>query len=187
MARCAPSCSGSRRRRRIAAYVDTFDRSLTEEEFNSPRFAYRLLFIQKNVNQVGKADRVVEFVNPNSDLGKTIAKEYWVKTEPMKYKPLDVVNKVQQAGFPKFRLQPDHRDLWKAEGAKDAAKGYGVDVAGVWHWYDKWIRRCIEFCNEAGDRYRADPKLPGAATTPDRSMATGGVTLEFAAEKNPPP
>jgi type I restriction enzyme M protein len=61
---------------------------------------------------------------------------------------------VRKADFPKFRVQNDHVNMWKAEGAKDLAKNYGVWVENVWFWYDSWIKRCIELCEAAGAKYR---------------------------------
>ncbi len=141
---------------RLRAYIANFDDALTHDEYNSSRFSYRLLFKKKLVNRPGQADRVVEFIPPDSDIAKTIDKEYWVKkdVERPKYTPTHVVNEVQRAGFAKFRVHPEHVDMWKAEDAKDLAKGYGVMVEGVWYWYEAWIKRCIELCTVAGDRYK---------------------------------
>lgn len=141
---------------RLRAYVAGFDAALTHDEYNSPRFSYRLLFKKKLVNRPGQADRVIEFIDPNSDLAKTIDKEYWVKkeVERIKFLPSRVVAEVRKAGFPKFRVQPDHVEMWKAEDAKNPGKGYGVRVEGAWYWYESWINRCIELCKAAGDKYK---------------------------------
>jgi hypothetical protein len=141
---------------RLRAYVAKFDGALTHDEYNSPRYSYRLLFKRKLVNRPGQADRVVEFIDPASDLAKAIDKEYWVKkeVERPKFRPTDVVKAVKAAGFSKFRVTPEHSSMWKAEDAKNAAKGYGVNVQGAYYWYQSWIDRCIELCKAAGDRYR---------------------------------
>lgn len=141
---------------RLRAYVAEFDGALTHEEYNNARYSYRLLFKRKLVNRPGQADRVVEFIDPDSELAKTIDKEYWIKkeVERPKFRAKDVVEAVKKAGFPAFRVFSGHLDMWKAEGAKDPGKGYGVDVQGAWYWYQSWIDRCIALCNTAGDRYR---------------------------------
>jgi hypothetical protein len=141
---------------RLKAYVAGYDAALTHDEYNSPRYSYRLLFKKKLVNRPGQADRVVEFIDPNSELAKSIDKEYWVKkeVERSKFRPSHVVSEVQKAGFPKFRLQPDHVLLWQSEDAKNPAKGFGTFVEGVWFWYDNWIRRCIDLCTQAGTKFR---------------------------------
>ena len=33
-------------------------------------------------------------------------------------------------------------------------KGYDVEVAGCWYWYETWLNRCIELCDSAGDKYK---------------------------------
>lgn len=141
---------------RLRAYVVEFDNSLEHDEYNSPKYSYRLLFKKKLVNRPGQADRVIEFIDPNSELAKAIDKEYWVKkeVERKKYRPKDVVSDVQAAGFKKFKLQPEHLDMWRAEDAKNPQHGYGADVAGTWYWYEKWVARCIELCTAAGEKYK---------------------------------
>jgi hypothetical protein len=98
----------------------------------------------------------VEFIDPNSELAKTIDKEYWVKkeVERKKYRPKDVVAEVKKAGFGKFKIQPEHLAMWRNEDAKNPAKGFGVEVAGAWYWYQSWVDRCIELCSENPQRYR---------------------------------
>ena len=142
--------------KRILGYITEFDASLNHEEYNSPRFSYRLLFKKKLVNRPGQADRVVEFIDPSSELAKTIDKEYWVKKEVErdKFRPKDVVAEVKKAGFPGFRMFPHHVDFWKQENAKDPAKGYGTNVQGSWYWYENWVKRCVELCEAGGDRFR---------------------------------
>lgn len=141
---------------RLRVYVAQFDAALNHDEYNSPRYSYRLLFKKKLVNRPGQADRVVEFIDPNSELAKSIDKEYWVKkeVERTKYLPSRVAEQVRKAGFPKFKVQPEHVEMWQSEDAKNPAKGYGVKVEGAWYWYENWITRCIELCNLAGDRYK---------------------------------
>jgi hypothetical protein len=141
---------------RLIAYIADFDKALTHDEYNSPKYAYRLLFHKKLVNRAGQADRVIEFLDPNSEAAKAIDKEFWVKkeVERPKFRPSDVVKAVQSAGFKKFRLFPQHVDMWKAEDAKKPGKGFGVEVAGVWYWYQSWIDRCVELCAADPAKYQ---------------------------------
>ena len=134
---------------RLLAYIADFDAGLKHDEFNNPKFAYRLLFHKRLVNRAGQADRVIEFLDPSSDAAKAIDKEFWVKKEVEKPKFLakDVVAAVQAAGFAKFRTQPVHLAMWRSEDAKKDGKGYGVMIQGVWYWYQTWIdRECLIFC-----------------------------------------
>ena len=140
---------------RLRAYVAEFDGQLSHEEYNSEHYSFRLLFKRKLVNRPGQADRVVEFIDPQSDLAKTIDREYWVKkeVERPKFRAKDVIAEVRKAGFNKFRVSPEHVDFWRAEDAKNPGKGYGVDIAGSWYWYQNWVERCVERCKQAGDQY----------------------------------
>lgn len=140
----------------IRAYIAEFDGDLDHDQYNDPRYSYRLLFKKKLVNRPGQADSVIEFIQPDSELAKSIDKEYWVKKEieKRKYLPTEVAQKVQQSGFPGFRVQPEHVNMWQSEDAKKQGKGYGVEVSGTWYWYENWVERCIELCKEAGDRYK---------------------------------
>lgn len=142
--------------KRLKAYIVEFDGKLDHDEYNSPNYSYRLLFKRKLVNRPGQADKVVEFIDPTSELAKTIDKEYWVKkeVEKKKYRPSHIVAAVQQAGFPKFRVNPEHVEMWKSGDAKNPGKGYGAEVAGCWYWYETWLNRCLELCDLAGDKYK---------------------------------
>jgi hypothetical protein len=137
----------------LMAYIVDFDSGLNHEEFNNPRYAYRLLFHKKLVSRAGQADKVVEFLDPNSDAAKAIDREFWVKKEVEKPKCLakDVVAAVRAAGFEDFRTQPEHLRLWKSEDAKKDGKGYGVLVQGTWYWYQAWVDRCIDICKKSSD------------------------------------
>lgn len=140
----------------LKTYIVNFDNRLTHEEYNSPKYSFRLLFKKKLVNHPGQADKVIEFIDSKSELAKTIDKEYWVKKEieRPKFRAKDVVAEVRKAGFTKFRVQQDHVNMWKAEDAKNPVKGYGVEVQGAWYWYENWIHKCIELCESAGDKYK---------------------------------
>jgi hypothetical protein len=98
---------------RLRSFIAEFDGALTHDEYNHSRYSYHLVFKQKLVNRPGQADRVVEFIDPKPDLAKAIDKEFWVKkeVERPKYRPSDVVKTDQAAGFPKFRITPEHSNI----------------------------------------------------------------------------
>lgn len=79
-----------------------------------------MLFKRKLVNRPGQADKVIEFIDPNSELAKAIDKEFWVKkeVERQKFRATDVVEAVKKAGFSNFRVFAEHMRMWKAEDAK---------------------------------------------------------------------
>lgn len=141
---------------RIRAYIAEFDASLTEAEYNSEHFSYRMIFSRKLVNRPGQADSVIEFIDPTSSVAKEIDKQYWVRkeVERKKFRAKDVVQAVHDAGFNQFTVYGDHLKMWKSEDAKNTAKGFGVEVQGTWYWYQSWVDRAIELCRKAGTRYR---------------------------------
>lgn len=124
----------------IHSYIAEFDKSLSDDELKSDRFAYRLLFSKIVAKRQGQADRVIEFIDPKSQLAANISKEYWVKEEKEKPKFLrkDVLKKIQEAGHTNFGPS-QHTVLWKKYDGKNPAKGFGVDVCGTWYWYQNWI------------------------------------------------
>lgn len=139
---------------RLRSYITRFDQSLTQEEFENSKYSFRLIFVRKLVNRPGQADHVVEFVPPNSSLEKEIHNIYKRDVEKKKYLAKHVVAEVQKAGFQKFRTNPEHVRMWQVEDAKNPAKGYAVELYGIWYWYENWIKRVIELCEQAGDKYR---------------------------------
>ncbi|MEW6619199.1 MAG: DUF3644 domain-containing protein [bacterium] len=124
----------------IHSYIADFDNSLTDDEIKSDRFAYRLLFSKVVAKRQGQADRVIEFIDPESPLAKNISKEYWIKEDREKPKFLrkDVLKKVQAEGHNEFGPS-QHTQFWKDHNGKNPAKGFGVEVCGTWYWYQKWI------------------------------------------------
>jgi len=135
----------------VKTYIAEFDNKLTSEQISSDRYSYKLMFTKITANRTGQADRVIEFIDPNSPLAKNISKELWVKkeTEKMKFRVKDVVKKVQEAGFNDFGIY-QHTQFWKKYGAKDSNKGFGtlVTEAGYWFWYENWIDFIIKDLNK---------------------------------------
>jgi len=150
------STKSSKLPKKILKYIEEFDGSLDHEEYNSPNYSYRLIFKKKLVNRPGQADRVIEFIDPKSKIAEEIDKEYWVKkeVERKKYRPSHIVEEVQGKGFSKFRINPEHVNMWKSEDAKNPGKGYGTEVEGTWYWYDTWLKKVLELCESLGDMYK---------------------------------
>ena len=134
----------------IQCFIKNFDKDLSEDEFESPLFAYRILFIQKTANHKGQADRMIEFIKDGSPLAEALNKEYIVikDTEKRKYLPKQVVDLMKEEGYKNFSVHY-HTKLWKDLDGKNPAKGYGALVAGkVWHWYDTWIDEVKKHCEQ---------------------------------------
>ncbi len=139
----------------LQSYIEGFDAELSDDEFSSSRYAYRILFVPKTTNHKGQADRVIEFVKSDSVLAETVNKEYALikETEKNKFLPKQIVDLMKDEGFPSFSLHY-HTVLWQTLDAKNSAKPYGTLVAGkVWHWYERWIDTVRKHCQEHREKY----------------------------------
>lgn len=139
----------------IQAYIEQFDKALTEAEFGSQKFAYRILFVPKTANRKGQADRVIEFVKSDSPLAESVNKEYALikETEKKKFLPKQIVELMNTEGYPKFSVHY-HTRLWQEMDANDPKKGYGHLVAGKhWHWYENWVEVVRIHCKENMEVY----------------------------------
>lgn len=134
----------------IQSFIKDFDEKLSDEEFGSLQYAYRVLFVPKIVNRKGQADRVIEFVDSNSPFAKEVNKEHFVikETEKRKYLPKQIVEMMQNEGYSKFTIR-SHTLLWQSLNAKNQGNGYGTLVAGKsWHWYERWAEQVRKHCLE---------------------------------------
>ena len=124
----------------VISYVADFDSKLSEDEAKSDRFAYRLLFVKVLAKRKGQADRVIEFIDPKSELAKNISKEYWIKeeTEKQKFSATLVIQKVKEAGFKNFGMY-QHIQFWRKQDGKNISKGFGTMIIKTWYWYQNWI------------------------------------------------
>lgn len=141
-----PSC--------IKSFIDGFENQLTDDEFNSPKFAYRVLFVAKTANHRGQADQVIEFVKSDSPLAADVNRAYTVikETERQKYLPGEISSIMQREGFSLFNVTR-HTELWKSLDAKDQRKRYGVQIAKQWYWYDNWLLVVRNHCKENAVKY----------------------------------
>lgn len=144
----------------IAQYLHDFDSELLEEEINSPYFRRRFLFVPVATNKRAQADEVIEFVRADSELGKSINKEYQQvvlkEVERPKRRPGEIVSLMRKEGYPRFNMY-HHTRLWKKQAAKNPGKGYGVMVSGTWYWYDRWIDEVRDHCGDNKKAYAPEP------------------------------
>lgn len=138
----------------ISAYIESFDKDLPEKEFNDSRFSYRVLFVPKTANRKGQADKVIEFVDPNSEIAKGLSKEYWAfkDREKPKYLPSKIVREIKKLGYVGFG-QHQHTQLWKKEDAKNPSNGFGVQIEKTWYWYESWFEFVKKHCEENKAQY----------------------------------
>jgi hypothetical protein len=141
--------------RHIKQYIEGFDGALTSDEFESTKFAYRVIFVPKTTNHPNQADQVITFVKADSEIAKTANAAYAVirEVERPKWLPSQIVAKVKAEGFSKFGMS-QHTDLWKSCDAKNTSKGYGVQISKTWYWYDSWLMEVRKHCNENAGIFR---------------------------------
>ena len=136
----------------VISYIADFDSKLSVEEIESDRFAYRLLFTKVVAKRKGQADRVIEFIDPKSELAQNISKEYWIikEEEKQKFNRALVLQKVKEAGFMNFGPH-QHTLFFQKHDGKNPDKGFGAMVVNTWYWYQNWIDFIIsELGKESG-------------------------------------
>lgn len=133
----------------IRNFVVDFEDDLSDDSLKSARYAYRVLFVPISAKREGQADQVIEFIRSDSPAAENLNKQYamFKETEKPKYLPKTIVEMMQEKGFKKFSMYK-HIELWKSKDAKNPKHGYGTPVAGVWYWYDKWLREVEEYCKK---------------------------------------
>lgn len=138
----------------ISSYINGFDADIPGEEYNDMRYSYRVLYIPKSVNHKGQADKVIEFLPANSPEAEKLNKEYVLikEKEKTKYLPSKIIEIMQGEGYSKFK-QYQHTQLWKSMDAKNKAKGFGVQVAKTWYWYDTWLNEVRKHCQKTAVKY----------------------------------
>lgn len=136
----------------IEKYIAGFHGALSPEEFASPKFAYRVIFVPKTVNNPSQADQVITFVKADSETAKAANAEYAVikETERPKWLPSAIVARMKADGFSWFGMQ-HHTELWKKMDAKLPGKGFGVQVAKTWYWYDSWVEEVRKHCESTAE------------------------------------
>lgn len=138
----------------LQRFIEGFDGELSEQDFNSPKYAYRVLFVAKTANRKGQADQVIEFVKADSPIAKDVNITYTAikETERQKYLPSQIVAAMNSAGFPGFRMY-HHTTFWQSLEAKNPGKGFGVLVANNWYWYESWAVTVEEHCRQSKGKY----------------------------------
>jgi hypothetical protein len=133
----------------IAAYINAFDDAISDDEFNNPQYSYRVLYVPKTANRKGLADKVIEFIKPDSPEAQGLNKEYVVlrDREKPKYYAKEVIAKIHEKGYNNFGIY-EHTQLWQNLNAREDSKGFGVWVGVSWFWYDTWITEVEKYCEE---------------------------------------
>lgn len=142
--------------RNVETIMDGFEGRLTPEQQADPRYAFRVFMVHKTANREPGADMAVEIVPPGSDVAEkfNIALK---EVEKKKYLPSKIVAQMKAEGWDRFTMD-SHTKLWKKLDARKPAKGYGaVAVGKTWCWYDTWLNRVREECEQHPAKYQTAP------------------------------
>jgi Domain of unknown function (DUF3644) len=140
----------------IEAMRASFEDKISDDQYRDQSYAYRVLFVPKNVNKKAQADQVVEFVKYGSEEADEMNRVYFKEMEKNKYKPAMVVQRIREEGYPNFSMH-FHTNLWQQLDAKNPDKGYGITMSdGQWYWYERWLDRVREHCQENEEEYTND-------------------------------
>ena len=141
---------------RVAKYIQKFEANLSDEEISSVHYQRRLLFVPLLANRKGQADAMIEFVPYDSEIAKAVNEKYqqvvFKEVERNKHLPTAIIEKMNEEGYPNFKMH-NHTDLWKKLDAKNLGKGYGIQIAKQWYWYDRWIEEVSEHCFSQREKY----------------------------------
>ena len=137
----------------IRTFITDFERGMSEEDYNDPRFSFRVAFIRKLANGKASADRLVEFV-PAGTTANEMNRVYVKETEKTKYRPKQIVDMMKAEGYKGFTMH-QHTELWQALCAKQPDGKFGTMVAETtWLWYPTWINEVRKHCEENAALYR---------------------------------
>lgn len=93
----------------------------------------------------------IEFVKPGTPEAESVERVLLKETVCPNYLPTAIVAKVKAAGFVQFEIY-DHTQPVDRLNARNSGKGYGVDVAGKWYWYEGWFEKVMERLEEGWSR-----------------------------------
>jgi hypothetical protein len=112
--------------------------------------------VHKTANRAPGADLAVELVPSGSDIAEKFNLAL-KEVEKRKYLPKEIVRTIRAEGWNLFSID-SHTKLWQRLAAKDPAKGYGaVAVGNQWGWYETWLNRVREECQQHPNLYRRVP------------------------------
>jgi hypothetical protein len=143
----------------IQTFIVQYETNLSQEEYNDPRFSYRVAFVRKTTNTKTAADRVVEFVPADSAAGVEMNRVFLKETEKTKYRPSTIVRQMKAEGFTSFNMS-DHTELWREKDGKNPKHQYGAMVEGSWYWYDAWLKEVRKHCEDNAAQYRPTVAAP---------------------------
>ena len=149
----------------VTKYLQEFDAKLSDENLKSQYFRRRFLFVPLVTTKRAQSDEVIEFVPLDSDLGKEINDKYQrvllKEIERPKHLPSEIVELMNKEGYTRFKMH-HHIEFWKKVDGRNLGKGYGVQVAHTWYWYDRWVDEVRRHCAANKDLYTDTADEPTA-------------------------
>ena len=136
----------------IRNFIASFEDDLSDKELRDSQYAYRLLFVPLNAKRKNHADKVIEFVKPDSQQQPAIERVLYKETEKPKYLPSEIILKMKHEGFVKMNMTM-HTNLWKSMDAKNPSKHFGTMVAKTWYWYESWVTEVREYCIKNKEKF----------------------------------
>ena len=137
----------------IRSFVAQFENGLTQEEYDDPKFSYRVAFIRKTSNTKTGADKVIQMVAADSETAAAINQVFLRETEKSKYRPGRIVDQMKAEGFVHFGMK-QHTDLWKSKDARNPKFQFGTYVEENWFWYESWISEVRKHCTNNAASYK---------------------------------
>lgn len=139
----------------VATFISTFEHGLTDKQLADPAFRYRVAFVPISSNRASGADRAIEFIKPGNADAEAVYQVLFKEVNKKRYTATQVKDAAKKAGFKKFNIS-NHTALWQKLDGKDPAKGYGCqgDYKQTWVWFDNWIKRVLEHCEENPDKFK---------------------------------
>lgn len=134
----------------IQSFIKKFDDDLPQEVYDSPSYAYRVFFVEKNVNHKGQADKVISFISADSPEAEGLNKSYCVikERERQKYLPKQIVDMMKKEGFKKINYH-HFTCCWKAVDGKNPKNKLGIMIGDrTWFWYEGIIPIIREYCQK---------------------------------------
>jgi hypothetical protein len=151
--------------RNVETMMDAFEAQLTPEQRADPRFAFRVFMVHRTANRAPGADLAVELVPQGSKTDETIQIAL-KEVEKKKYLPSEIVTLMRNEGWIRFTME-SHTRLWKRLDAKNPAKAYGAIAVGkTWSWYETWVVRVREECQQHPELYGPAQAPPAQAAAP---------------------
>jgi hypothetical protein len=138
----------------IRSFIAEFETGMTREEYDDPRFSYRVALVPRTGNKPATADQIYQIVTPGSEMSAQINRVLLKETERRKYRPGTIVSMMKAAGFDRFSFHW-HKELWREKDAKNPKYQYGVSVEGTWFWYEAWLPQVRNHCDERASFYRS--------------------------------